>query len=155
MSNPYLEYYTNQAGSGLAGFQGYKYQRGHGFFGNLFNYILKPLGKYFGKQALSTGVAIGQDVLSGENFKESAKKQLKTTGSNVLTDAVGRAKKFAQTGRGKRRRRRKGKVSSKLALLSIKPKSKRRKRVKRKKTTKKKSVKRKSSKRKQRIKFSF
>ena len=50
MTNPYIDYYTNQAGSGLTGFQGYKYQRGHGFFSSLFRNILVPLVKYFGKK---------------------------------------------------------------------------------------------------------
>ena len=48
-NNPYIDYYTNQAGSGISGFQGYKYQRGHGFFSSIFRNILMPLGKYFGK----------------------------------------------------------------------------------------------------------
>lgn len=108
MSNPYLDYYTNQAGSGLAGFQGVRYQRGHGFFSSIFQNVLRPLAKYLGKKALSTGVEIGSDILKGEDIKESAKKRLKTTGRSIFNDAIERAQHFAQTGSGgKRRRKRK------------------------------------------------
>ena len=79
MSNPYLEYYSNQAGSGLADFEGYRYQRGHGFFSSIFQSILKPLGRYLGKQAIQTGVNVGNDLLQGENLKDTVKKNLKKT----------------------------------------------------------------------------
>ena len=36
MINPYIQIYNNQVGSGLAAYQGVRYQRGHGFFGRLF-----------------------------------------------------------------------------------------------------------------------
>lgn len=141
MTNPYLEYYANQAGSGLTGFQGYRYQRGHGFFGSIFKHILKPLGKYFGKQALKTGVEIGGDILQGENLKSSAKKRLKSTKDNVLNDAIDRAKLFAQTGKGKRRKRKKKKT------FPIKIKKRRsKKRVNRKKKNKRRSVRKRKSK---------
>lgn len=141
MSNPYIEYYRNQAGSGLAGYSGYKFQRGHGFFGNIFQHILKPLGQYFGKQALSTGIGIGSDILGGENLKESAKKRLKMTGENVLNDAVKRATKFAQTGKGRKRRRRR-KKSKKINKIKSKP----RKIIKKKRKRRKRSLKKKKSK---------
>ena len=140
MTNPYLEYYSNQAGSGLAGFQGYRYQRGHGFFGNLFQNILKPLGKYLGKQALKTGVEIGGDMMSGENFKTSAKKRLKSTKDVVLNDAIDRAKLFAQTGKGRKRRRRRRKGNKKQNNFFKKMKvrkTRKRKCKKRKKSVKK------------------
>ncbi len=100
MSNPFVDYYTNQAGSGLAHFEGYKYQRGHGFFGNLFKNILRPLGLYLGKQALSAGVNIGKDVLSGQNFKDSLKNNAKNTAKSILIDS---AEKVGQLRNGKRR----------------------------------------------------
>ena len=140
MTNPYLEYYSNQAGSGLTGFQGYRYQRGHGFFGSIFQNILKPLGRYFGKQALKTGVEIGGDMLQGENFKNSAKKRLLSTKDKVMNDAIDRAKIFAQTGKGRRRKRKK--IRKSMVNLKIKNKSRPKRKVKR----KRKSVNRKKSK---------
>ena len=99
MNNPFVDYYTNQAGSGLTSFQGYRYQRGHGFFGSLFQNILKPLGLYLGKQALSTGVNIGKDVLGGENLKNSLKKNAKQAVSTILKDGSERL----QRGSGNRK----------------------------------------------------
>ena len=132
MTNPYIEYYSNQAGSGLAGFEGYRYQRGHGFFSSIFQNILKPLGRYLGRTALSTGVNIGNDFLHGENIKDSLNKNVKLTSKNMLGDAITRAQKFAQTGSGKRRRRRKKTV--------IKPKIKKKVSKKTKTVRKKKST---------------
>jgi len=79
MTNPFIEYYKNQAGSGFSPlvFQGYQYQRGHGFgsaFKSLFNNVLKPLGQYLGKQLFSTGVSVGSDLLQGENIRFINKK---------------------------------------------------------------------------------
>jgi len=42
-SNPYINYYVNQAGSGIGGFQGVRFQRGQGWFGNLFKNAILPL----------------------------------------------------------------------------------------------------------------
>ena len=130
MNNPYIEYYTNQAGSGLAGFEGYRYQRGHGFFSSIFQNILKPLGRYLGRTALSTGVNIGNDYLKGENIKDSLNKNVKLTSKNMLGDAITRAQKFAQTGSGKSRRRRKETVIKNKKKVSKKGKA-----VKKKKST--------------------
>jgi hypothetical protein len=102
--NPYIQYYVHQAKSGTAGFQGVKYQRGHGFFGSIFRQVLRPLAKYLGTKALSTGVEIGSDYLKGESFKESAKKRLKSTEKDIISDAVEKAKQFAQNGSGKKRK---------------------------------------------------
>ena len=142
MTNPYLEYYTNQAGSGLTGFQGYQYQRGHGFFGSLFQNILKPLGKYLGRQALATGVNVGSDLLENHNIKDSLKKNIKMTSKNMLKDAITRATKFAQTGSGKKRRKRnrkKSKIRKKKIPIkknNLKSKSLVKKKAKRKRSSK-------------------
>jgi len=144
MSNPYLAYYANQAGSGLAGFQGVRYQRGHGFFSSIFQNVLRPLAKYLGKKALSTGVEIGSDILKGEDIKESAKKRLKTTGKSIVNDAIERAKNFAQTGSGgKRRRKRKYKKSKGKLKKDSKKLAKNKKKTSKK--SKKKPVKRKKA----------
>jgi hypothetical protein len=125
MDSAYANYYKEQCGSGLTAYHGLQYQYGHGFFGSLFTNIIKPLGKYLGKQALNTGVKIGSDYLSGQDIKDSLKRNLKTTANQMLDDGYQRAKKYAQTGSGKRRRRRR---KNKLA---IKPKRRIKKRPKR------------------------
>ena len=131
MSNPFLDYYTNQAGSGLAHFQGYRYQRGNGFFGSLFQNILKPLGLYLGKQALTTGVNIGQDILKGEEFKPLIKKNARNALSSILRDGSERVK---QKGSGRKRRRTVRKKKKCLVPSTIKRKTKKKKSVKRKKS---------------------
>jgi hypothetical protein len=148
-SNPYIQYYVRQAGSGTAGFQGVKYQRGHGFFGSIFRQVLRPLAKYLGNKALSTGVEIGSDYLKGESFKESAKKRLRSTGNSIISDAVEKAKKFTQNGSGKRRRRKNAKKApkkrSKKLNINKKPNKSKKKSKPKKKNPKKCSVKKKNS----------
>lgn len=138
-------YYINQVqyGSGIPYFQGVQYQRGHGFFSSIFQNILKPLGMYFGKQVLSTGVNVGKDILEGQNLKESLKKNAKITGKNMFNDGIARATRFAQTGTGKRRRRRRKAKNSKIKSKPIKKKGrKKNKSVSKKKPKKKRSRKR-------------
>ena len=144
-NNPYAEYYRNQAGSGLTKYEGIQYQRGHGFFGTLFSSIIKPLVKYLGRKALETGVSLGSDVMKGQNFKESLKSNLKRTGEVMIDDGAKRAKKYVQTGNGKRKKRRRN-------VNSVKRKTNKRKKSKVKKPLKKKLTKRSNRKRLKKIK---
>jgi hypothetical protein len=105
MVNPYEDYYLNQAGNGLAGFEGDRYQKGSGFFSSLWKFIA-PGAKLLGKRFLGHAADFGSDILKGEDFKESAKKRLKLAGKDVLNEAVERARSFAQKGSGRKRRRR-------------------------------------------------
>jgi hypothetical protein len=122
MDNAHQKHYLDQAktgqivqiGNGLTFFEGQRYQRGHGFFGSIFRNILKPLGRYLGKQALQTGVSIGSDILQGDNIKDTLKKNMKSTSNKVLDDAITRVKKFAQTGSGRKRKLRKRKAKKKV-----------------------------------------
>jgi len=104
ISNPFNEYYVNQAGSGIAGYSGVKFQKGYGFFGRLLSTIGLPILKYLGKSALKTGIGVGSD-LSGENIKDSVKKRLKSTGFDIVEDAAEKIKSYRQQGSGRRRRR--------------------------------------------------
>jgi hypothetical protein len=74
----YVDYYINQAGSGLPIFQGSRGQRGHGFgsvLGGLFRSAM-PMLKRIGAQALRTGAHIASDMASGKSFGESASKRI-------------------------------------------------------------------------------
>ena len=116
-----------QEGGAIRGFSGPEWQVGGGFnFGRFLWKHAKPLLGFLSKQALKTGVEIGQDVLSGENLKESAKNRLKETGKAIANTALDKAKeKIAGAGikrkpvmpNGTRKRRRltvrKGRVSRK------------------------------------------
>ena len=90
------EYYLKQTGSGLAGFSGARYQRGHGL-GNVLRKLAKiamPLLKkgahFVGKHAMKTRMHIAQDVAEGKNIKAATKRQM----SQGLMDLV------TQHGRG-------------------------------------------------------
>ena len=105
MSNPYIDYYTQQAGTGLTGFQGYRYQRGHGFFGRLISKAVFPLLKFLGKRALSTGADIATDVLVNKrNIADAAKERLENEGRELASAGIQRAKKYVLEGKGRKRK---------------------------------------------------
>src|SRR5882757_577223 len=99
-SNPYINYYANQAGTGIGGFQGARFQKGHGFFGNVFKNAIMPLLKYLGPKAVALGSDVATDAISGENVLESLKSRGNSTARRIASDAGQRALKFAQTGKG-------------------------------------------------------
>ena len=135
MSNPYLQYYNNQVGSGLAGFQGVRYQRGHGFFGRLFSGIgsfVKDLAPGIFKRALPSAINLAKDVLAGENVSQSTKKRLIEAGKNVADETLSKINTRIQTGSGIPRKRRKYnmKMYNKSTKKSNKRQIKRKKRQK-------------------------
>jgi hypothetical protein len=107
--NPYTNYYINQVGSGLPGFQGIRYQRGHGFFGRFFSNTLLPFVKQLlpgiGKRALPSVAGLAQDILSGENVGKSALQRLKTLGTDVANETLSQLSSKFQKGSGKKRRK--------------------------------------------------
>src|SRR5260370_36504185 len=103
-SNPYINYYVNQAGSGIGGFQGARFQRGQGWFGNLFKNAILPLLKYIGPKIIKTGASVATDAIAGENVLQSLKTHGKSTAKDIAGDVGERAARFVQTGKGKRRR---------------------------------------------------
>jgi hypothetical protein len=95
-----------QEGGAIRGFSGPEWQVGGGFnFGRFLWKHAKPLLGFLSKQALKTGVEIGQDVLSGENIKEAAKNRLKETGKAIANKAIDKAKeKIGGAGSGIKRK---------------------------------------------------
>lgn len=113
MSNPYIQYYTDQVGSGLPGFQGIRYQRGHGFFGRLFSGIgsfVKGIAPSLFKKALPSAVGFAQDIISGENVGQSAKRRLTEAGKDVANETLDQIKSKIQKGQGIPTFRRKNKL---------------------------------------------
>lgn len=104
-------YYVNQAGSGLGGFSGHRYQKGDGFFGRLIAGTVLPLIKkalpFLGKAALNTGVDIVRDVAEGQKFKESLKKRVRKTGEDITDKAIMKVKRLTGGGRGRKSKSRK------------------------------------------------
>jgi hypothetical protein len=101
------DYYAEQAGSGMGGFAGVRYQKGDGFFGRLVSGTILPIVKkvlpYLGKRALNTGFNILGDVAEGEKLKSSVKRRLRETGERVGADAMAKVRDI--TGSGKKRKR--------------------------------------------------
>ena len=88
----YKNYYINQAGGYIPVFQGKTIQNGSGI-GGVFSRIFKGIApmikqgaKTVGKQLLNTGVNITHDVLNGDSFKDSSKKNLIAGGKNLLNN---------------------------------------------------------------------
>jgi hypothetical protein len=133
--NPYLNYYNNQVGTGLAGFQGLRYQKGHGWFGRLFSNVVLPFMKQvlpaIGKRALPSGIGLAQDILDGENVGRSTLKRLKEAGRNVADESLGIVKsKLSQAGSGgkryvkfttRRRRKSKARANKKKSKANNQP----------------------------------
>ena len=104
-SNPFIDYYVNQAGSGISSFQGTRFQRGRGFFSNIFKSAIVPLVKYLGPKVLKTGFDIVSDVSRGEQIVSAVKKRGKRAAQELAEDAAERLHTFAQTGQGGKRRK--------------------------------------------------
>ena len=142
-------YYVNQAGSGISGFAGVRYQRGDGFLGRLWTGGILPIikkalplfsdiGKQVGKRALSTGLDIAQDVLDEDDvnmatIKESAKKRLKQGAKAAGKDTIAHIRSLTGVGLKRRKHRvRKGKGRKKYKKYRTQNKLKKIKRNKRK-----------------------
>lgn len=97
-------YYSQQAGSGLVGFHGSKFQRGSGIWSNLWRGAILPGIKWLGKRSLGAAANIASDVIDGANIKDSLKTQLNEEGKNMVRVAKKRAQRFVMKGTGKRRR---------------------------------------------------
>lgn len=123
MGSEYDDYYTYQVGTGLTAYEGHQFQHGHNWFGSVFS-ALKPFllsgAKYLGKQVLGAGARIGEDMIEGNNFNTSLKKNLKITGNKIIEDGWNKAQKIMQSGEGRRRRRRRPR--RKKLNLKVKPK---------------------------------
>jgi hypothetical protein len=118
VSNPYINYYSNQAGKGISGFEGVRWQRGRGFFGTVFKSAIMPMLHYLGKHIMEAGTGIYNDVASGQNILESGKTRFKRTAQTMAGEAAERLGKFSQTGQGKRKRRRVRRKTKQLLPLA-------------------------------------
>lgn len=96
-----------QRGGAIRGFAGPEYQMGGKWaFGQYLWRHAKPLLSFLGRQALSTGMNIGQDLMQGKELKASAKERLTDTGKNVAIAGLDRVKRKIQTGEGRKKKRR-------------------------------------------------
>jgi len=101
----YRSLFVQQAGSGITGFEGIRYQRGNGFFGRLLSSAVYPLLQFLGKKAAGFGANLAKDIIvDKKDFKTAAKERLKETGREVASAGIDRANQFIQTGKGLRRK---------------------------------------------------
>jgi len=88
----YEEYYSQQHGNGLAAFRGSKHMDGDGLgsvLGNVFRSVAPKLAQ-FGKSAIRTvgkhAINLAKDALRGEDVGESAVRNLRAAGGDLLDD---------------------------------------------------------------------
>jgi hypothetical protein len=136
-----------QPGGALTVFSGARRQRGFGRFrtqtgnglGGIFRRLFRSAvpylirgGKEVGREALKTGVAIGEDLLSGKNIKTATASRLREAAGNMKQKAISRTQSNMQSGNGKRIKR-KDKVKtvsqSKKPRKANTPKSKTKKKL--------------------------
>jgi len=114
----YVRYYLDQQqGNGMPVFVGTPWMRGYGQIGFGLGGLFKSLAravmpmvksgaKALGRSALNTGTSVLKDVVSGKDLKQA----IKARGKEALTDAkdkaINRFQTFAQTGSGKRSKKR-------------------------------------------------
>jgi hypothetical protein len=115
------KYYETQAGTGISGFSGVRYQKGNGFFGRFISGAVLPILKYFGKKVLHTGANVATDMLDGGDFKKVLKKNLGTSARSIAADAMEKMK--AMTGGGKRIKKQTGPTPKRRRVLSKDPRN--------------------------------
>lgn len=110
------DYYVKQAGSGIGGFSGSRYQKGDGFFGRFVSGSILPLLKkvlpYLGKTALSAGADILGDVSKGQKLGDSFKNRLNETGQKITDKSMSKVRQLVGGGPKKKRRRRNRKLKT-------------------------------------------
>ena len=115
----YGGYVQTGRGGDFPVFRGSRMQRGYGI-GSILSGVLRTAipflksgAKALGKEALRTGVAIGQDVLSRQKLKTAAKRRSLESVRNVATKST---RKLANKGKRIIRGTRKKKVTSSRAV---------------------------------------
>jgi hypothetical protein len=143
MSEQYTLYYLRQAEGGYYGDYHTSSQKGDGlgsFLGGIFRKIFPLFKSGAGavrKEALSTGVNLLKDVISGRAMKDSVRARVLQAGTNLSEKAANKMQSMVGSGYKRRTRKRKRQSSSVTKRRKVratkKTKSKRKRRVKRKK----------------------
>lgn len=119
------QYYASQAGGTIDSFQGYRVygeQKGNGFFGRFLKSsvlpLLKKIGPYLGKKALSTVTGLASEMSSGQSLGQAVKRTMKRVGSSVAQDISDRLDPDQQ---GSGRKRRKVSNKKKVTFKKLNP----------------------------------
>lgn len=123
--NNFEKYYCDQAGNGIAGFSGVKYQKGFGFFGRLLSGAVLPFLRFIGKNALNAGASIAHDISESDDFslkniKDVSTKRVRETGKSMLKKAADKVLKGNGIKRKYKRRNLKQKKPLKIKKRSYK-----------------------------------
>ena len=117
-TDQYVRYYMGQQqGHGMPVFTGTPWMRGYGQvgfgLGGLFRSLARAVmpmvksgAKALGKSALNAGANLLMDVSLGKDLKQAIKTRGKEAVSDARDKAINRLKTFAQTGSGKRAKKR-------------------------------------------------
>jgi len=98
MNNPYIDYFEQQAATGISGFEGTRYQRGHGFFGRILKGVY-PLIRILGPKMFSTGANIASDVFNdNQDIKKSLKRRLVESAEDLANEGLNYAKRLKGEG---------------------------------------------------------
>ena len=115
LGNPYVHYYLDQQhGRGMPVFRESSWQRGYGQMGYSLGGLFRSLGKIakpmiksgakvLGNIALTSGINLLGDVLAGKSVKQAAKARALEGANTAKMQAIQRAQRYAQTGRGSSR----------------------------------------------------
>ena len=116
LGNPYIHYCLGQQdGRGMPVFRGSSWQRGYGQTGYGLGGLFRSLGKIakpmiksgakaLGNIALTSGVNLLGDVLAGKSVKQAARARALEGANTAKMQAMQRAQRYAQTGRGRSRK---------------------------------------------------
>ena len=97
LGNPYIHYYLDQQhGRGMPVFRGSFWQREYGQTGYGLGGLFRSLGK------IAKSILLG-DVLAGKSVKQAAKARALEGANAAKMQAIQRAQRYAQTGRGRSR----------------------------------------------------
>jgi hypothetical protein len=129
------DYYRQQAGTGIAIYNGARIQRGHGFFGRFFTGTLLPLLKSVGHKLLSTGVDVADDVINNDAdpltaLRTRGRSAVKGAARDVLTTVRSKLDAAKQSGSGRKtikRRSLRKRVTLRKSTKQASSKKKRRK----------------------------
>ena len=108
----YNDYYTRQVGGAPPYFVGAKVQRGQRL-GSLLGGLLRSVAPLIirgavavGKRALRTGMQIADDVMTGHNIKQAAKRRVADAGKDLLRSLATTARPPGVRTQSKKRQRR-------------------------------------------------
>lgn len=145
----YTAYYTAQIGGGSGirqVYEGSRYQLGHGGIGSFLSGLFRTVLPYIksgawavGKEAISAGFNVLDDVISGNSIKQSVKNNARQSGINLKNKAARKITEMMGGGYKRRgiKRKRQSNIGRASARTNKKPRSRKTRKTATKRVTKK------------------